>query len=68
MGGWWTKEWKPLTSAEANPIGDLKHVNAADISGDGPMVIGKAPLPPCMQGLFWMTWQGSGSCLASLGG
>ena len=50
------------------PIGELKSVKAADIGKDGPMLIGKAPLPAAMRGLFWVQSQGESSCLASMGG
>lgn len=50
------------------PIGELKSVKAADVGKDGPMQIGKAPLPASMRGLFWVQSQGESSCLASMGG
>lgn len=60
-------KWKPHGNWDCNKMGERKCISVEDVSGDGPFVVGKAPLPPALQGVFWLTWQGSGSCLASLG-
>ena len=54
--------------AELRPIGELKSCKVADLTGAGPMLIGKAPMPKNLRGLFWLHAQGDSSCLASMGG
>jgi hypothetical protein len=51
-----------------NPIGKMKSVRVEDVTGAGPFLIGRAPLPSQMHGLFWVSRQGDASCLASMGG
>jgi hypothetical protein len=50
------------------PIGAVESVLVQDITAEGPLLIGRAPLPLPMQGLFWLTKQGASSALASMGG
>lgn len=52
-----------------SPPGQRKACMAKDVGKDGPMLIGKAPMPKALRGLFWLTNQGAaGSVLASFGG
>lgn len=44
----------------------MKHYSPLDITADGPMYIGKAPLPAKLQGVFWLVDDG-GDALISLG-
>lgn len=50
------------------PMGQKKSVQVEDITADGPLLLGTAPLPENLQGLFWLTQQASGSAVASFGG
>jgi len=50
------------------PIGGQKIWNLADASTAIPMLVGTAPLPPAMRGIFWLDNQQKGSALVSLGG
>jgi hypothetical protein len=50
------------------PMGKAKSVKVEDITGKGPLRVGTAPLPESMQGLFWLTGQGSSSALMSFAG
>jgi hypothetical protein len=50
------------------PMGKLFSVPIADITGDYPIKKGTAPLPPQLQGVFWLTAQSTGSALMSFGG
>lgn len=49
-------------------MGDLKEVSIDNITADGPLLLGKDPLPANLQGLFWLTEQGTSSALVSFGG
>merc|ERR1711924_88974 len=54
---------------EMGPIGAVKSVNVEDIDGAGPSHLGTGPgLPAVLQGIFWLTQQGTSSALASFGG
>lgn len=60
---------KPSAFYEAMaPIGEMKPVQVEAITGDGPLLVGKEPLPVCLRGIFWLTDQGSSSALASFAG
>jgi len=50
---------------EAKPLQSIK---VDDITGAGPLILGTAPLPPQLQGLFWLSDQGPSSALCSFGG
>jgi hypothetical protein len=54
--------------ADLQPQGELKSCKVSELTGDGPMLIGKAPMPKNLRGLFWLHAQGDSSCLASMGG
>jgi hypothetical protein len=64
---------RPLRSVPApivsvpmrRPTGTTRSVVLRDVTGDGPLVLGKATLPAALQGLFWMSTQKS---LMSFGG
>jgi hypothetical protein len=43
-------------------------VRLEDVSDMGPMIVGTAPLPDNLQGLWWLTSQKSGSALVTFGG
>lgn len=45
-----------------------KEVNPANLSGTLPVIVGTAPLPPTLRGVFWLTHQGASSALVSFGG
>jgi len=48
--------------------GPIKSFPASALGADGPMIVGAAPLPIAMQGVFWLTGQGNSSALMSFGG
>jgi hypothetical protein len=59
----------PSTSHEAfAQIAGQQAVRVEDISAAGPLILGTAPLPLALQGLWWVTGQSSGSSLLSFGG
>jgi len=59
----------PSTSYEAfDPIAGQQAVRVEDISGAGPMILGTAPLPLALQGIWWVNDQSSSSSLLSFGG
>jgi hypothetical protein len=63
------KGYQENTNFEApNPIAKMRAVRIEDISINGPLVVGQAPLPPQLQGLFWLTHQKSSSALVAFGG
>lgn len=45
-----------------------KDVLVNDITADGPLIVGRSPLPLQLQGLFWLTDQKNQSALMSFGG
>lgn len=49
------------------PIGEVKSIRVEDVQGHVPLTIGTAPLPECLQGIYWLTDQGNSSALASFG-
>jgi len=49
-------------------IAGQQAVRVEDISGAGPMILGTAPLPPALQGIWWVAGRPSGSSLFSFGG
>lgn len=53
---------------KASPIAATQVVKVRDVDGYGPMVVGVAPLPENIQGLWWLTNQGASSALVSFGG
>jgi hypothetical protein len=57
-----------LRFEEANPIAQQQAVRTEDISGMGPMIVGTAPLPRNLQGLWWLSGQKSSSALVTFGG
>lgn len=62
-------EVKPSSLFEGlQPVGELKSVKVADITGDFPFIIGKAPLPPVLRGLYWLDGVPTQSALVSFGG
>jgi hypothetical protein len=59
----------PSTSYEmVAPIAAQQAVRVEDVNGVGPMILGTAPLPSALQGIWWVTGQSSGSSLLSFGG
>lgn len=55
----------PSTSFEVvAPIAGQQAVRVEDINAQGPLILGTAPLPPALQGIWWI----SGSSLLSFGG
>jgi len=50
------------------PMGKQKMVKVEDITGDGPLRVGTAPLPSSIRGIFWLTAQKHRSALGSFGG
>jgi len=46
----------------------VKSCPASVLGADGPMIVGGAPLPLSMQGVFWLTGQEDSSALMSFGG
>jgi len=53
---------------EVAPMGVGKSVKVEDITGEGPLLIGQAPLPTSLRGLFWLSDQQYQSALMSFGG
>lgn len=51
-----------------NPKKQLQSIAVEDVGVNGPMIIGKAPLPLSLRGVFWLTDQEDSSCLMSFGG
>jgi hypothetical protein len=45
----------------------VSYVNVSDITSEGPIYVGKAPLPEKLHGMFWLVNDG-GDALVSLGG
>jgi len=59
----------PSTSYEvAAPIAGQQSVRVEDINGAGPLLVGTAPLPVALQGVWWVIGESSGSSLLSFGG
>lgn len=59
----------PSVSYEtADPIPAQQAVRIEDITGIGPMIVGTAPLPIALQGIWWVSGQSSGPSLLSFGG
>lgn len=52
----------------AAPIPGQRAVRVEDVSAAGPLILGTAPLPLTLQGIWWIAGQGSGSSLLSFGG
>lgn len=50
------------------PIAPQRAVRVEDITGEGPLWVGRAPLPKSLQGLWWLTGQRSSSALVTFGG
>ena len=48
-------------------MSEYKTWRAADVSAAGPLVVGRAPLPPALQGVFWLQNQGDSSSIMSFG-
>lgn len=57
----------PIIDTGSRPCGENKTVKVADVTGQGPFVLGKAPLPPQLRGLYWLSDQEWGSALVSFG-
>jgi len=51
-----------------NEIAPDQQVMAGDVTGKGPLLLGKAPLPVALRGMWWLTHQGDSSALMSFGG
>lgn len=59
----------PSSSYEAfASIAGQQAVRVEDINGAGPMILGTAPLPPALQGIWWVNGPSAGSSLFSFGG
>jgi len=59
----------PSISYETSaPITSQQAVRVEDMLGAGPMILGTAPLPIALQGIWWFAGQTSGSALLSFGG
>lgn len=59
----------PSTSFETSaPIAGQQAARVEDMTVAGPMIIGVAPLPLALQGIWWFAGQNSGSTLLSFGG
>lgn len=60
---------KPVAYFEkVAPIGTLKSVKLDDLTGIGPLLLGTAPLPEVLRGIFWLGGQKNSSALMSFGG
>jgi len=62
---WWLCQDKGINCEE---VGQVKSVQVESITGDGPLILGTASLPGDLQGLFWLSQQGTRSALVSFGG
>lgn len=49
-------------------MGSLRSVSIHNVSADGPFILGTAPIPESLRGLFWLSEQGKSSALVSFGG
>lgn len=59
----------PASSYETSaPIGGQQSVRLEDMDGHGPLILGTAPLPFGLQGIWWFGGQTSSSSLLSFGG
>ena len=57
--------WRELVPLAA--MSEYKEWRAADVSAAGPLVVGTAPLPPTLRGVFWLQNQGDSSSIMSFG-
>lgn len=61
----------PVNSEFKHPFagtGTRRSIALDSIDGGGPFIVGTAPLPSSLQGLFWLTDQGKSTGLISFGG